>query len=107
MSRNLQIQSRELRRYISPRGQQLTMSNISGQWRPSGSVNACGMFAVVWSTIDLDFWAPLHDFSAVDQLLLIEACRRIDQQAGHSLSQPMGHDISTVSGFVRFRGNTP
>lgn len=72
---------RDVRRFHPPRGQLLTMANIRGPWRPSGAVQACGVFAVVWSTWAGDFWAPLHDFMPADQLRLIEACRQLDHDA--------------------------
>lgn len=72
---------RELRRFLPRPGQLLTLANIRGEWRPSGGVACCGMFAVVWSTWAGDFWAPLHDFMAADQQQLIEACRQLDRDA--------------------------
>lgn len=81
---------RSLRRFSPPRGQTLTMSNIRGPWRPSGSVAGAGMFAVVWSTHVGAFWAPLHDFAPSDQLRLIEACRHLDRQSGFEGAWPGG-----------------
>ena len=66
-------------RFHPRRGEQLTLDNVRGPWRPSGTVDACGVFAVVWSARSGDFWAPLHDFAPPDQLRLIEACRWLDQ----------------------------
>ena len=40
-----------LRRFWPIAGRPLTLANIRGPWRPSGSVAACGMFAVVCITI--------------------------------------------------------
>lgn len=54
------------------------MSSIRGPWRPSGTVQGCGLFAVIWSTYSADFWAPLHDFEPSTQLRLIELCRHLD-----------------------------
>ena len=75
-SRSAAVQ-RPLRRFHPARGQPLTMDCIRGPWRPSGAVQACGVFAVVWSTFNTDFWAPLHDFDAASQLRLIEIGRRL------------------------------
>lgn len=72
---------RSPRRFWPARGQLLTMAHVRGPWRPSGAVAGAGVFAVVWSTRAGDFWAPLHDFTAVDQLRLIEACRWQDREA--------------------------
>lgn len=69
------------RRFYPPRGHALTMDCIRGLWRPSGSVAGAGVFAVVWTTRRGDFWAPVHDFCAADQLRLIDACRRLDRMA--------------------------
>jgi hypothetical protein len=66
------------RRFSPKPGQRLTMGAIRGPWRPSGAVAGVGVFAVVWEGRCSTFWAPLHDFEAVDQLRLIEACRRLD-----------------------------
>jgi hypothetical protein len=81
---------REVCRFHPLRGQLLTIANIRGPWRPSGAVNACGMFAVVWSTRGGEFWAPLHDFALADQLRLIEACRHVDDHAGYPGAWPRG-----------------
>lgn len=77
------VECRPLRRFFPARGRKLTMSQIRGLWRPSGAVDGAGMFAVVWSTFNVDFWAPLHDFTPADQLRLIESCRLLDQTPGH------------------------
>ena len=69
------------RRFFPPPGHALTIGCIRGPWRPSGTVAGAGVFAVVWSTCKGDFWAPVHDFTAPDQLRLIDACRRLDLQA--------------------------
>lgn len=68
---------RPLRRFHPARGQLLALDCIRGPWRPSGAVQAYGVFAVVWSTFNTDFWAPLHDFDAASQLRLIEIGRRL------------------------------
>ena len=78
----------EPRRFYPACGQTLTLSNIRGPWRPSGSVAGAGIFAVIWQTYTAAYWAPLHDFALADQLRLIEACRRIDQEAGLGLGWP-------------------
>lgn len=78
------------RRFMPRPGQALTLDNVRGPWLPSGTVNCCGMFAVVWSTRSGDFWAPLHDFAPVDQLRLIDACRQLDRFAGHPVPWPKG-----------------
>lgn len=67
-----------LRRFRPRAGRLLTMANIRGPWRPSGTVAGVGTFAVIWSTWAGDFWAPLHDFAPADQLRLIEAGRSLD-----------------------------
>lgn len=74
---------RPLRRFLAWDGRRLTIEQIRGPWRPSGSVAGAGVFAVVWETHSCTFWAPLHDFYPTDQLRLIEACRWLDQVAGH------------------------
>lgn len=73
---------RPLRRFLPHRGQKLTMANVRGPWRPSGTVAGAGVFAVVWSTRLGDYWAALHDFAPADQLRLIEACRWLDDATG-------------------------
>ena len=78
------------RRFVPLRGQALTMANIRGAWRPSGSVAACGMFAIVWSVAGGEFWAPLHDFAPADQRRLIDACRHKDLHAGYAGAWPHG-----------------
>ena len=82
--------SQPARRFVPLRGQRLTVDNIKGPWRPSGSVEACGMFAVVWATRLGEFWAPLHDFTPADQLRLIDACRWLDRAAGYAGGWPDG-----------------
>ena len=77
-------------RYLPRRGEHLTLADVRGPWRPSGSVAACGMFAVVWSAPRGDFWAPLHDFAPADQLWLIAACRHLDRVAGYGSAWPDG-----------------
>lgn len=66
------------RRFRPRSGHALTLENIRGPWRPSGTVAGAGVWAVVWETRAGAFWAALADFETVDQLRLIEACRRID-----------------------------
>lgn len=70
--------ARTMRRFRPPRGQMLTINDIRGLWRPSGSVDGAGLFAVCWSTRACDFWAALHDFAPADQLRLIEMGRSLD-----------------------------
>lgn len=64
------------RRFRPRPGQFLTLSNIRGPWRPSGTVAG----AVVWETHGGGFWAALSDFAPADQLRLIDACRRLDAE---------------------------
>ena len=71
-------------RFYPSSGCRLTIANIRGPWRPSGTVAGLGVFAVVWSTRFRDFWAPLHDFEPADQLRLIEACRQLEISEGQS-----------------------
>lgn len=78
------------RRFLTLRGQQLTLDNVRGPWRPSGAAGGAGVFAVVWSTRGGDWWAPLHDFAPADQLRLIEACRWLDRAAGYPGAWPDG-----------------
>ena len=59
-----------------PPGRQLALSDITGMWRPTCSIEACGVFAVAWETPAGQRWAPLHDFCVGDQLRLIDACRQ-------------------------------
>jgi len=73
---------RPLRRFLPHRGQKLTMNNVRGPWRPSGTVAGVGVFAVVWATPRGLWWAALHDFAPADQLRLIEACRWLDERSG-------------------------
>lgn len=61
-------------------GQALTLACIHGLWRPSGAVAGVGVFAVIWSTGQSDFWAPLHDFEPAATDRLIEACCALDQE---------------------------
>lgn len=76
---------RPLRRFWPVPGQLLSIECIRGPWRPTGAVDGCGVFAVRWTTRSGDWWSPLHDFYAADQLRLIEACRWQDQAQGRSL----------------------
>jgi hypothetical protein len=76
--------SREPRRFRPARGQLLTIENIRGLWRPSGTVSGTGVFAVVWETYRGTYWAPLHDFEPADQLRLIDQCRHIDAERAGS-----------------------
>ncbi len=69
-------------RRLRPRpGQALTMADVRGIWRPSGVAGGVGVFAVVWSISSGDHRAAMHDFSAADELRLIDACRQSDHQA--------------------------
>jgi len=68
------------RRFRPHAGRLLTMANIRGPWRPSGTVAGAGIWAVVWEARSGTFWAALADFSPADQLRLIEACRRLDAE---------------------------
>lgn len=70
----------EPRRFIPRPGVPLTIENIRGHWRPSGSVAGMGCFAVIWETYTATYWAPLHDFAPLDQLRLVESCRQLDQE---------------------------
>jgi hypothetical protein len=81
------------RRLLPPRGRSLTLANIRGPWRPSGAVDGCGVFAVLWSTASGQFWAPLHDFAPADQLRLIEDCRQLDRIAGYQGAWPHGRTL--------------
>lgn len=74
--------TRPPRRFWPAPGERLTINNIRGPWRPSGSVATC-VFAVVWYTGFSELWAPLHDFEPIDQLRLIESCRRLDGDGRH------------------------
>lgn len=78
------------RRFHPVRGRLLTLNNVRGPWRPSGTVGGVGVFAVVWSTHSGDFWAPLHDFEPSAQLRLIEQCRWADMEAGFPGAWPTG-----------------
>ena len=85
-----QAGSQPARRFVPLRSQLLTLNNVRGPWRPSGTVGGAGVFAVVWMTRSGDFWAPVHDFEPADQLRLIEACRRLDREAGYPGAWPDG-----------------
>ena len=78
------------RRFVPLRGQMLSLDCVRGPWRPSGAVESCGMFAIVWTTRRGEFWAPLHDFAPADQLRLIDACRHQDLSAGYAGAWPQG-----------------
>lgn len=78
------------RRIFPPPGGSLTTRDISGEWRPSGSVAGAGVFAVVWSTRYGERWAALHDFAPSDALRLIDECCWRDQQAGLPGAWPNG-----------------
>lgn len=82
--------SARVRRFRPRAGQLLTLANIRGSWRPSGTVAGSGMFAVVWSTWAGTYWAALHDFAPADQLRLIEACRHLERAAGYQGLDTMG-----------------
>ena len=66
------------RRIYPPAGERLTLDVIRGLWWPSGHIEGCGMFAVVWCSERCLYWAPLHDFAPADQRRMIEACRELD-----------------------------
>lgn len=80
----------EPRRFRPRAGHPLTLDNIRGPWRPSGTVAGASVFAVVWTTRRGDFWAALHDFQPADQLRLVEACRNLDREAGFPGAWPCG-----------------
>ena len=69
-------------RFFPRQGTSLNRSHILGPWRPSGAVEACGFFAVVWSTASGQYWAPLHDFDQRTRNELIDECARGDREAG-------------------------
>ena len=73
------------RRFRPRAGTLLTLANIRGSWRPSGTTAGGGMFTVLWTAFTGSWWAPLHDFEPADQLRLIDECRRADaeQFGGH------------------------
>ena len=72
------VQSSATRRLRPHAGRLLTIADISGPWRPSGSVAGAGVWAVVWESRSEKVWAALADFNHADQLRLIEECRRVD-----------------------------
>ena len=74
--------TRPPRRFWPPVCGRLTLNNIRGPWRPSATVAALRVFAVVWLTGYSDLWAPLHDCDPIDQLRLIEACCRLEHVEG-------------------------
>lgn len=79
-ARFFEVRERPPRRFYPAPGRRLTLACIRGPWRPSGTVAGMGAFAVVWATSSgASFWAPLHDFEAIDALRLIEACRSLDE----------------------------
>lgn len=71
---------RPLRRFWPVAGALLTVDEIKGQWRPSGTAAGTSTWSVIWQTRDCTLWAPLSDFSASAQLELIESCRRLDAE---------------------------
>ena len=71
-------------------GRPLTLDDIRGLWRPSGSVAGAGLFAVVWTSRSGTWWAPLHDFALPDQMQLIDMCRAEDHRAGYPGAWPEG-----------------
>ena len=79
-----------IRRFQPVPGRLLTLDNIRGPWRPSGTAGGVGVFAVIWSARSGDFWAPLHDFEPSAQLSLIEQCRWADIEAGYPGAWPNG-----------------
>ena len=70
------------RRLFPARGKLLKLSDVPGGWRPSGSVDCCACFAVVWEASSGTWWAALHDFEASAQLALIASCRWADESSG-------------------------
>lgn len=75
-------QPRRTRRFVPNRPRPLTVHDIGGEWRPSGAVAGLGVFAVVWTIGNTDWWAPLHCFTPGDQLKLVQACEALDQERG-------------------------
>jgi hypothetical protein len=69
------------RRFYPRAGRRLSVHNVRGEWRPSGTAAGVGVFAVVWSTPSGAWWAPLHDFEPAAQLHFIAACAELDQEA--------------------------
>jgi hypothetical protein len=57
------------------------LTDIKGQWHPSGAVAGAGIFAVIWQTARGVCWAALHDFEPAAQLTLVSACRANDHEA--------------------------
>ena len=79
---NTALAERPLRRLRPSAGAYLPRTVIRGRWRPSGTVDGCGVFAVVWTARSMTCWAALADFSPADQLSLIDECAWIDRLAG-------------------------
>ena len=78
------------RRLMPMRGRLLTLANIGGDWRPSGTAGGVGVFCVVWSTYGGEFWAALHDFDQATRLRLLDECRQRDRDAGFPGAWPEG-----------------
>ena len=78
------------RRFWPRQGTLLNRGQIHGPWRPSGTVEACGFFAVVWSTPSGEFYAPLHDFDHTTREELICECAHGDREAGYPGAWPWG-----------------
>lgn len=74
---NRDLRNRQPRRFWPASGARLTIRNVRGPRRPSGSVHGACVLAVVWSTDWSQLWAPLNDLEPPDQLRHIETCRRL------------------------------
>ena len=70
----------EPRRVRPLEGQQLSLSAVGRDWRPSCSVAALNMFSIVWSTPAGECWAALHDLAPADQQRVLDACRCYDER---------------------------
>jgi hypothetical protein len=57
-------------------GRRLTLADVRGEWRMTCTVAACGIFAIAWPSPAGECWAPLHDFALVDQMRMLDICRR-------------------------------
>lgn len=68
------------RRFQPRAGRLLTMENVRGPWRASGTTEAINAFIVIWETRSGMFWAPLHDFDRAAIAHFIDQCRRHDQE---------------------------
>lgn len=77
-------------RVLPKPGGKLSISDINGEWRPSGSTGGLGVFAVIWSSEIGQCWAPLHDFSLASQQYLLAQCLLQDLDAGFPGAWPNG-----------------